>query len=215
MTILLIPEDGNGLPTANCYDTLANVSAYHVNRGNDYWANVPTESQKACIIRATDYIEKRFTRNFRGFRMQRDQALAWPRLAAYDNDKFALIGVPARLAKAMAEYALRAAIYNVLAPDPLRPVPKEDMSNVLTPLGDQTNLIVGPVRAKTQKVGPIETVVTYDSPAQFKKGAGGGDSRAVQSNVVNDIMIPMYPEADLLIEDLLDNAQFSIHMERA
>jgi hypothetical protein len=160
MTIIVIADDGNGLPNSNAYAAVAFVDTYHADRLNSYWAPLTADQKASCVIRATDYIDKRFTKMFRGFRMQRDQALAWPRLAAFDNDKFSLTGIPVRLQKAMAEYALRAAIYNVLAPDPLRPTPKEDMTST-TPLGDQTNLITGPVRSKLEKVGPLETITSF------------------------------------------------------
>lgn len=214
MPITLVVEDGSGNPLANAYDTQAHVATYHLDRGNDYWASVTSENQKACIIRATDFIDKRFRQSFRGFRMTRDQSLAWPRLSAFDDDRYMYDGVPLLLRKALAEYALRTAIYNVLSPDPLRPVPREDMVSV-TPLGDQTELIVGPVRTKTEKVGPVETIIAYDSPAQYRRNTESGNSRSTQSNVVNDLFIPQYPEADMLIEPLLDNHEASTSLERA
>jgi hypothetical protein len=335
MTIIVVAEDGSGLPDANSYIDSTFADTYHADRGNAYWDALDADAKSACLIRATDYIDKRFTRNFRGFRMQKDQALAWPRLAAYDDDRFALTDVPAKLQKATAEYALRAAIYNVLAPDPIRPVPMQNMRSAVdafavflftgnaldgqtvtigttvyafetgaldaaykvlvgaTPSASLDNLIAaingdtgigvtyaagtvahpnvtavagsgdsmvvtaklagilgntiattdtatngswdaatltggtvgdpngspeiiaGPVRSKTVKVGPVEKITTYDTPAQYRRGAAGGvDSRMVESNLVNDWYIPMYPEADLLIENLIDTG-FSVSLERA
>lgn len=213
MSIVVVAEDGSGLPDANSFINAAYADSYHANRLNTYWATLTADQKASCLIKASDYIDKRFLRFFRGTRMTRDQALSWPRISAFDDDRFILTGVPERLKKAAAEYALRGAIYNVLAPDPIRPVPKQDMT-LADPNGDQSSLIVGPVRMKQEQVGPIKETTTYDSPAQYRKSASSGDSRAAQSNLVNDWYIPMYPEADLLIETLIDNTT-SMTMERA
>lgn len=212
-TITVTAEDGSGNPDANVYATIAFIDKYHADRGNARWSTVGAEDKKSCAIKATDYIDKRFARKFRGFRRAKEQGLAWPRLNAQDSDGYMLDGVPVQLQKATAEYSLRAAIYNVLAPDPIRPVPSQDMT-LADPNGDQTSVVVGPVRSRKEVVGPLEETVTYDSSKALADAAKNG-SRMTQSNVVNDWIIPEYPEADLLIEDLLANRGSSISLERA
>lgn len=212
MPIVLVVEDGSGDSDANAYIEAAYADTYHGNRLNSYWAALSADQKAASIIKATDYLDKRFIRRYRGDRMVFDQALGWPRIGAYDNDRYALMDVPRQIQKACAEYALRAAIYNVLAPDAMRMTPSQDMTSA-TPNGDQTDVIVGPVRSKTEKVGPLEESTTYDSLAQIANASVDG-SRSEQSAVVDDWYIPQYPEADLIVEELLESSM-SVSLERA
>ena len=198
-------EDGSSLPNSNSYVTFAYADSYHEMMGNSYWNLLDTTVKYNCLVRATAFIDKRFTSKFRGFRMQRDQALAWPRLAAFDDDKYAYTGIPIQLQRATVEYALRAAIYNVLAPDVQRPVASQDMGSEDPNSALAAGIIAGPVRLVTSKVGTLEQMTAYDTPAQFRRNSSTENSRAPQSNVVNDIFIPQYPEAELLLEILLNN----------
>ncbi len=207
MPVTIVAEDGSADPDANSYVTEVEADSYHEQRGNVYWNLLDTDQRRTCLIRATDFIDKRFGQRFRGYRMQKDQALSWPRLSAFDDDEYSIDGVPAKLKKATAEYALRAAIYNVLAPDPNRAVVSQDMSSQ-TPNSTSQDIVVGTVKLLTQKVGPLEKTVEYDNKQQQLS------SRSTQSNVVNDFYVPQYPEADLLIEHLL-LAQGQITLERA
>jgi len=212
MPITIVAEDGSGDPDANSYIDVDFADTYHDNRGNLYWAALDSDAKAACLIRATDYIDKRFSDKFRGFRMQKDQALAWPRLSAFDDDDFTLDDVPTKLQKATAEYALRAAIYNVLAPDSVRTTPSQDMS-AEDPNGDTAGLIVGPLKSKSVKVGPIEKSVSYEGLSSLAIANSRG-SRSTQSTIINDIFVPQYPEADMLIEHLIDQS-VSIRLDRA
>lgn len=214
MPITLVVEDGSGNPNANAYASDTFVDKYHEDRGNTHWAGITdVEIKKACIIRATDYIDKRFGRAFKGYRMQKAQALSWPRMGAFDDDDYSLDDVPVQLQKALAEYALRAAIYNVLAPDAQRPVPSQDMTSD-DPSSSQTDVIVGAVKSKTERVGPLQESTTYEGSQQLAEAAQSG-SRATQSTIVQDWIIPQYPEADLLIEDLLEGGGAQISLVRA
>jgi len=84
-----VVETGNGDPTANAYADVAYVDTYHSDRGHVLWTGSNSVKQ-ACIIRATDYIDKRFGKKFRGTRLQKSQSLEWPRLGAFDDDGFLL-----------------------------------------------------------------------------------------------------------------------------
>jgi hypothetical protein len=174
-------EDGTGLNTANAYISVAYADAYHVDRGHEDWSGGQAEKERA-IIRATDYVDKRFGRRFRGVRRYKQQALEWPRLDAYDNDDFLLHGqdddVPRQLEKAIAEYAIRALVLlqgtNAdLAPDGASPT--------------------GDVEETSVRVGPIMESVKYRTSM----------TRSAQSSVVGDASIPEYPAADLWLEELL------------
>jgi hypothetical protein len=198
-------EDGTGYDKSNAYDSLDNVGQYHADSGNDYWATLAVDAQQKGIVRATKYIDLRFAKSFRGTRRRRTQALAWPRLGAYDNDGFYIETVPVQVLRAVAEYALRAAWYQTLAPDVPRNVPGQDMS--VSPEAEDDGVVqTGQVRSTTEKVGPIETVTSYITNAEIEaRWKGDATTRAAQSSTVNDFYIPMYPEADLWIEQVLRN----------
>lgn len=111
-------EDGDGVAGANAYITEDFFGDYHAERGTDVTAVTVGAVRQAAIIKATDYVEFRWGRRYRGGpRTTEDQGLLWPRLSAFDDDGYALEGVPLKLQQAIAEYALRASLAE-LAPDP-------------------------------------------------------------------------------------------------
>ena len=195
-------EDGSGNPDANAYVSIEYVLQYHEDRKNDYWvsgAGVTDADREAAIVRASFYIDKRFRQRFRGFRLQSDQALAWPRSGAFDDDGYQFDPIPKQLARACAEYALRALLYQTLAPDPLRPVPNQDMET-----GEQgTEVITGQVKSKRVQVGPVSESTTYESAMDVIAKSSSAGTKAVQTTMMNDFNLPEYPEADLYIEELL------------
>lgn len=64
----MIVEDGNYVPTANSYASLAYADQYFTDRPSATWNDVAlTDAQKsAALIAATDYIEKKFSHRFLG-----------------------------------------------------------------------------------------------------------------------------------------------------
>jgi hypothetical protein len=170
---------------ATAYITVAYANTYHTDRGHSDWSGTTTKRQQA-IIRATDYVDKRFGPRFRGERENKDQALEWPRLNARDNDEFDYSGedeIPRQLQKAIAEYAL-IAIRLINATD----------ADLLPEGGSPT----GPLASISQSVGPLSESKTFES----------GNDRAGQASVISDSSIPEYPAADLWIEELLHPAGF-------
>lgn len=209
-------EDGSGLSTANAYVSVASVDTHHTDRGNTRWTDFSATDKEQAIVRATDYVDKRFGKRFRGVRQLKDQALEWPRLDAFDDDGFLLSGslddIPRNLAKAIAEYALRAAICNVLAPDPTLPVPKQDLT---IDAGERdTAVITGEVTRKKEVVGPLEEDTWYQTASKTAAQNLGAGAKSIQSSLVNDFVIPEYPEADMWIEELL-RPSMAIELARA
>src|SRR5882672_6440147 len=85
----LIVEDGiSGNPDANAYISVEFADDYHDLRGNSKWTAANAGQRTAAIVRATDYIDKRFQQWFLGTKQNHDQGLAWPRLDALDRDRF-------------------------------------------------------------------------------------------------------------------------------
>lgn len=138
----LVLQDGTGTVVgANAYLSVAAFKEYHDLRGNSYAAAADDTAIEQAIIRATDYLDQRF--NFVGRALAaREQTTAWPRLAAYDRDRNLVVGLPAEVLEATAEYALRA-LTAALNPDPER-----DASGAA-------------ILSKSEQVGPISESVTY------------------------------------------------------
>ena len=73
-------ESGSGDSGSNAYLSAAAVTTHHADRGNTAWDDFTTPDQEAAIIRASDYIDKRFGIRFVGLRKIKGQGLEWPRL---------------------------------------------------------------------------------------------------------------------------------------
>lgn len=100
-------EDGTIVANANAYCDVAYVTAYASARGLDFAGG--SADQEAAIIKATDYIDARYT--FNGARVSAAQELAWPRTGAWDRSEGIEIGstvIPSALKRAVAELAVKA-----------------------------------------------------------------------------------------------------------
>jgi hypothetical protein len=78
----LVVEDGTGLSTANCVYSYADATAYHLARGNAAWAAATQTDCEEAIIAGWQYIENKYRTRWKGSRTNREQALAWPRMAS-------------------------------------------------------------------------------------------------------------------------------------
>lgn len=199
-----VVENGNGLLDANAYISTVFAAGHHTDRGNAVWTDVGvTDTQRqAAIVRATDYIDKRFGRRFRGERKLKGQALEWPRLTAFDDDGFLedSFAVPRKLQMACAEYALRALVLHVLAPD--APTIVKDQNFGTVPYARAETINSGIVTQETVKVGPISESKSFTSLQALAREIRLGQKQ--EGNfVVTDFFIPEYPEADLWLEELL------------
>lgn len=208
-------ETGESIEGANAYIAVAYADDYHADRGHSSWTALDSTVKQAAIIKASEYIDKRFGRMFRGYRSDRYQGLEWPRSSAFDDDGYALSdldSLPSALLKATAEYALRAATYVILAPDPLRPAPDQSFEEDAEERDLDT--ITGPAKKIKDVVGPIESEVEYATAAEMARSISAG-ARGRQSTLLDDFMIPQYPEADLWIEELIGGHTGSIQLVRA
>lgn len=196
-------ESGSGDAGANAYVSVAFADSHHADRGTTDWTNFTTPEKEQSIVRASDYIDKRFGRQFRGFRKVKEQGLEWPRFNAFDNDGFLFSSVddiPRQVAKAAAEYALRAAVCGILAPDPPLPVPKQDPTDMGTRPDQDAS---GQITRTKDKVGPLEEERWYETTSQTLGRSLAAGATGTKSSLVNDFLIPEYPEADLWLEELL------------
>ncbi len=84
MGITFVVEDGTGLLTANSYAAVADADAYHTDRGNDAWTAGVTSNKETALVRATMYLDKKYSGRWVGYpALRRLQGLQWPRVGAY------------------------------------------------------------------------------------------------------------------------------------
>ena len=137
-------EDGTGLLDSNAYIDVAFLDDYWTTRGVTLVGSSTVKQQG--IVRATDFVEKRFRTKFKGRRLVYGQALSFPRDALYDADDVLVEGVPKRFGYAIAEYTTRA--ITSITTEVLQPDPTVDHAGVVV--------------ASKKKIGPIEIQVEYD-----------------------------------------------------
>lgn len=209
-------ETGSGVTGANAYVDTTFADTHHSDRNNTRWSDFTVTEKRAAIIRATEFVDKRFGRRFRGMRKSKDQGLEWPRLSAFDDDGFLLSGVddlPRQLEKAVAEYALRAAILGVLAPDPTLPVPGQNLESGAA--AREEAITSGQVTLKRERVDVLEEETRYETPSQTLAKNLAAAATGVKSSLVSDFYIPEYPEADMWLEELLESSMSALRMVRA
>ena len=192
-------EDGTGLDNSNAYLTVQEWTDHHVDRGvaaasDGTWS---PDNIQAGIVQATDYVEKRFGKRFRGWKRSRSQSLEWPRLDAYDDDDHTLEPVPTLLKRGVAEYALLALqLERNLAPVPGVSFPVTDPAT-----GETTLTGAGMLTRTTEKVDVIEDTKEYEAAANKPMVTSG--------NILTQ-QVPEYPQADMWIEELLTNERYVV-----
>lgn len=126
---MLIVEDGTGKANAESYTSVADASAYHTARGNAAWAALASDTVREQLLRkATDAMMQMFAGRWAGTRVSSTQALDWPRYNVPMKDGPANLPysygvasyypsntIPAAVARACAELALKAAAADLIA----------------------------------------------------------------------------------------------------
>lgn len=163
---------------ANAYITTAFYETYHTSRGNNI-GNPSTAALQGAIVKGTDYLEQRY--RYAGIKLLQTlgnafidanavfiepwltpyplngqmyltpstskQSTEWPRQGVVDFNGNSINGIPPQIKAACAELAIRVLNGTVLQPD-------YDSSLV----GNG-----GVVSSITKKVGPLETITSYDT----------------------------------------------------
>jgi len=81
----LVVEDGTGLVLANSYAAIEDVNSWMIGREDDAtWLDASVDRQEAALLEATTYLDGTFM--WKGAIKVATQALAWPRVDAYDNE---------------------------------------------------------------------------------------------------------------------------------
>ena len=85
MALVVIKEDGTGLPNANSYAVAADGDAYHA--GHLYggpWAAATSDNKGIALVMATRLIDAEC--DFLGFHKSSVQSLQWPRVQVPDSE---------------------------------------------------------------------------------------------------------------------------------
>lgn len=105
----LLVEDGTGVVGAESYQTVAAADTYHSNLGNSAWAALSTPVKEQSLRKATNYMTQEFQSRWKGYRIDADQALDFPRSSVIVFDSFIASNiVPEPVKNACAELALKA-----------------------------------------------------------------------------------------------------------
>ncbi|MDV6347474.1 DnaT-like ssDNA-binding protein [Nitrosomonas sp. Is35] len=140
----IVVEDGTGKSNAQSYLSLADVDSYFAARGIAAWTGA-NSAKEAALIAATEYIDIRWGDLLKGsLEFPDTQALLFPRLNIYDNEDRALTGIPQRLERATAEYAL------ISLSQSLMPNPTIESSGKI-------------VTEESEETGPIKETKKYQS----------------------------------------------------
>ncbi len=186
----MIVEDGTAKVNSNAYWDVDSIVSYLTSKGVLDIQNYNEDQIARGAISSTFYIEKRFKRRYRGLRQSVAQALGWPRIGAFDDDAFTIFGVPYQVQFATAEYAIRACRVGVLAPDPLRNAPVQDMSIPVTGLVPGTNKFSATANfnaADTITIGLRTYAFVSSAPSAEGQVLVGGTLAASLVNLLNCI----------------------------
>lgn len=188
-------EDGTIIADANAYITVQYFRDWFTDRGVSAAATdsgtYTTSAIEAAIIKATDYVDKRFGPKFVGDRYDDDQELEWPRINAYDNRQnyIATTEIPKYLKRAVAEYSMIA-----LKLTDLLPLPANSFNTVNPDTGETEVATGGLVQRQKTKVGPIEDETWYNQE-QWRLVLNGR-APGPNSDMSSLINLPEYPVAD-------------------
>jgi hypothetical protein len=133
----LIVEDGTIVAGAESYNTLAEITTYHANRGNAAWALLTSTVQEQCARKATDYLAYVYKGYWKGVLVIASQSLDYPRDKVYleatvnGSNLLASTVIPSGLKNAHAELSLIAST-EVLLPAKSKSVRKKTIGPLTT-----------------------------------------------------------------------------------
>lgn len=198
-------EDGTTVTDANAYIDVEFFRDWHSMRGVPQaitdTGDFETEKVQRAIVKATDFVDKRFGDKYVGFRRHvndETQSLEWPRLDAFDSGGN-FIGthtIPKVLKRAVAEYALIALMVNDLLPVP---APSFNAVNIQT--GETSVAQGGLLQRERVVVGPIEEEKWYNQE-QWRLVLNNRAS-GLQSDMTSAVNLPEYPVADEWLKSIV------------
>lgn len=196
-------ETGAVVADANAYITVAEFRAFHVDRGLTA-AGADTGLYGALlvqsyIVKATDYVDKRFSTKFKGFQKQNGQSLQWPRMNVFNSSDRWIDSntIPIYLKRAICEYSFLAA---KLLDNELLPTPSPNFNRIDLDTGETDTSSGGPLYRNREKVGPIEEEQWFSDPTKLEQLRASGQL----SSMVSSINLPEYPRADEWLKEIIE-----------
>lgn len=115
----IIVEDGTAKADAECYDSVANVKAYHTLRTDPAAISGAADADiEASLREATMYLDGVYLNAWPGSKLTQDQALSWPRIDADSEGWYIATDIiPQELKDATAELVLLSINATPLLPD--------------------------------------------------------------------------------------------------
>ena len=131
---------GNSIAVSETFDAEENFFDGTTLAGGT--AHISNKAKEDALRRATEYLDRTYTGQWRGFRFTEEQALDWPRDGAHDNDHYLLDSdaIPEDLKRACFEAAIL-----LISGEDLDP-------NQTTP---------GAIKREKVKAGPVESDTEY------------------------------------------------------
>lgn len=118
------------------------------------------DSRSPALVRATDYVKRKYAGQWRGIKKVVTQALPFPRTALYDEESTLLsdVTVPTRVKEAIIELAARANVEPLLVDE-------------TTPGGLKSDRVkIGPIETEQVFIGSSGTQTRYTSTEQSLRG---------------------------------------------
>lgn len=106
MAIVIVVEDGNGLPNANSYIDAQFASEYAESIGSDIWCN-NTSKQNLALVQSARFLDLRYGTMFKGIPLNPDQGLLYPRRFKPVGCASPQSGIPKALKMAQAALAMQ------------------------------------------------------------------------------------------------------------
>ena len=185
-----IIEDGIGRRGANSYASVPFMREFSTERGRTEFEGLTDAQVQVLGIRGTDYIETRWSRQFRGTKKFGFQGLSWPREDAYDDEGDLINGIPLVVCRATVLMAQRAKGTDRLLPDPPPPFSTTDDE------GNTTDSSTGEIHSETKQVGEIRTTTTYAH-------TGLQSSSIIKHTTIAGVSNQEYPEVAHMIRSVL------------
>lgn len=168
----LIPETGDGLPTANSYATVADADAYHAaTMSADAWGELDLVEKEQRLVAATRLLDSMFA--WVGFPMRHGQALGFPRrdISGRNGVAYPLRYIPREIRAATIELAL----YLQDDATSAATIGAESVQEItLGPIG--IKLAAGADATTTKTSRPMIPLATMASIRQWGDYLGGGGS---------------------------------------
>jgi len=151
-------ETGGSSETSNSYASIANADEYNdTYLSNSTWTGLSDANKELYLMRATQWLDKRYNKRWYGERANEDQALDWPRASITDTDGYNIDSdeIPQCIIDSCCEAAVIIAGGEDMMPD------QSDSGTV-----KRTKKKVGPILTETEYMGgndPQKRYTTIDA----------------------------------------------------